>query len=361
MTFDPHRPFNALPNLPPASETETKAILRNCIAANRALADLRRSGDLIPNQEVLINSIPLLEAQASSEIENIVTTTDRLFRYANDESSTADPATRETLRYRSALHHGYKMLERRPVSTVMAVEVCQIIKLVELDIRSTSGTVLKNEGTGETIYTPPEGESVIRKKLANWERYIHEEGEIDPLIRMAVMHYQFEAIHPFIDGNGRTGRILNLLYLVNKDLLDLPVLYLSRYIIQNKALYHQYLQAVTTYQDWENWILFILEAVRTTADWTREKILSIREQLDETSDMIRAEMPKSYSRELAELIYVYPYCRISDVIAADIAKRQTAAKYLNNLVRIGLLQKLRAGRENIYVNPRFLTLLTDSE
>lgn len=358
MVFDPNRPFNDLPDLPPASETETKAILRSCIAARAALAELRVSGNLIPNQAMLINSIPLLEAQASSEIENIVTTTDRLFRYANDAAGRADPATKEALRYRTALHRGFEMLRRRPVSTAMAVEICRTIKGVGLDIRTTPGTTLVNDATDEVIYTPPEGEYVLRGKLANWERYIHEAEGIDPLIRLAVMHYQFEAIHPFVDGNGRTGRVLNLLYLVDKGLLDIPVLYLSRHIIRNRVLYYRHLLEVTTRQDWEAWILFFLEAVRTTAEWTTAKIRAIRELLDETGAGIRQRMPKIYSRELAELIFVHPYCRIGDVVKADIAKRQTAAVYLKALAAEGLLEEIRAGRENLYINPPLLTLLT---
>ena len=359
MTFDPGRPFNDLPNLPPASEIETKAILRSCIAARAALAELRISGKLIPNQAMLINSIPLLEAQASSEIENIVTTADRLFRYANDAAGRADPATREALRYRTALYRGFEMLKRRPVSTAIAVEVCRTIKGVDLDIRNTPGTALINDAADEVIYTPPEGEDVLRSKLANWERYIHEVEEIDPLIRLAVMHYQFEAIHPFIDGNGRTGRVLNLLYLVDKGLLDIPVLYLSRHIIRNKAQYYRYLLEVTTRQDWETWILFFLETVRTTAEWTSAKIHAIRELLDETGAAIRQGMPKIYSRELAELIFVHPYCRIGDVVEADIAKRQTAAVYLKALAAEGLLEEIKAGRENLYINPPLLALLSE--
>ncbi len=361
MAFDPNRPFNDLPNLPPASDTETRAILRSCIAARAAMAELRVSGGLIPNQAMLINSIPLLEAQASSEIENIVTTRDRLFRHANDASGRADPATKEALRYRTALHRGFEMLERRPVSTAMAVEVCRTIKGVELDIRSTPGTALVNDATQQVIYTPPEGEGVLRSKLANWERYIHEAEEIDPLIRLAVMHYQFEAIHPFVDGNGRTGRVLNLLYLVDKGLLDIPVLYLSRYIIRNRALYYRYLLEVTTRQAWETWILFILEAVRTTAEWTTAKAHAIRKLLDETAGAIRQTMPKIYSRELAELIFVHPYCRIGDVVNADIAKRQTAAVYLKALAAEGLLQEIKAGRENLYINLPLLALLAERQ
>ncbi len=361
MNFDPGRPFNDLPNLPPAVETETHAILRSCIAARTALEELRVSGRLIPNQAMLINSIPLLEAQASSEIENIVTTTDRLFRHANDAAGRADPATREALRYRTALYRGFTMLKRRPVSTAMAVEVCRTIKGVELDVRSTPGTTLINDATGEVIYTPPEGEDLLRRKLANWEHYIHEGGELDPLIRLAVMHYQFETIHPFVDGNGRTGRVLNLLYLVDKGLLDIPVLYLSRHIIRNRALYYRYLREVTTRHAWEAWILFILEAVRTTAEWTTGRINAIRVLLDETADAVRQELPKTYSRELVELIFVQPYCRISDVVASDIARRQTAAVYLKSLAAEGILEEVRAGRENLYINRPLLALLAEAE
>ncbi len=357
--FDPARPYNELPDLPPAAETEAKAILRGCIAARAAVAELRASGKLIPNQSMLINSIPLLEDQASSEIENIVTTADRLFRHANDATGQADPATKEALRYRTALHRGFEMLNQRPVATAMAVEVCRIIKSVDLDIRKVPGTALINDATKKLIYTPPVGENVIRTKLANWERYIHGAEEIDPLIRLAVMHYQFGAIHPFMDGNGRTGRVLNLLFLVDKNLLDIPVLYLSRYIIRNKALYYRHLLAVTTGQDWETWILFMLEAVRTTAEWTTEKIRAIRKLLDETASAIRGKLPKIYSRELVELIFVNPYCRVNDAVRAGIGQRQTAAAYLNTLSEEAILEKVKAGRENLYINPPLLALLSE--
>ena len=359
MTFDPRHPFNDLPDLPPAAETETKAILRRCIAARAALAELRVSGQLIPNQAMLINSIPLLEAQASSEIENIVTTADRLFRYANQAAGQADPATKEALRYRTALHRGFGMLKNRPLSTAIAVAVYRTIKGVNLDVRKTPGTALINDATDEVVYTPPVGEDILRNKLANWERYIHEVEAIDPLIRLAVMHYQFEAIHPFVDGNGRTGRVLNLLYLVDKGLLDLPVLYLSRHLIRNKSSYYQYLLEVTTQQAWENWILFILEAVRITADWTSTKIHAIRKLLDETALAMRQRMPKIYSRELTQLIFVNPYCRISDVVEADIVKRQTAAVYLKALAAENVLKEVKMGRENLYINPPLLALLSE--
>lgn len=359
MPFRPDRPYNDLPPLPPREDVETKAVLKACIAARAALAELRVSGQLIPNQAVLINSIPLLEAQASSEIENIVTTTDRLFRFANEAGNQADPATKEALRYRTALSEGFQMLKRRPVSTSTAIAVCRTIKGVDLDIRATPGTALMNEATGAVIYTPPEGQALLRDKLANWERYIHEAEDVDPLIRLAVMHYQFEAIHPFTDGNGRTGRVLNLLYLVDKGLLDIPVLYLSRYIIGNKRAYYDRLLAVTTESAWEDWILYMLEAIRETANWSTARIRAIRDLLNQTAERIRSDLPKIYSRELAEVIFVHPYCRIGDLVAAGIAKRQAASVYLKTLAEQGLLQEMKAGRENLYINPALLALLSE--
>lgn len=357
MPFRPDRAYNDLPSLPPRDDIETKAVLKACIAARAALAELRVSGQLIPNQSVLINSIPLLEAQASSEIENIVTTTDKLFRFANEHGDQADPATKEALRYRTALNEGFQSLKHRPVSTSTAVAVCRTIKGVNLDIRATPGTALMNEATGAVVYTPPEGQELLRGKLANWEHYIHEAEDIDPLIRLAVMHYQFEAIHPFTDGNGRTGRILNLLYLIDKGLLDIPVLYLSRYIIANKRTYYGRLLAVTVQNAWEDWILYMLEAVRETSDWSTARIRTIRDLLDQTAERMRRDLPKIYSRELAEVIFVNPYCRISDLVEAGIAKRQAASVYLKALTDNGLLEEVKAGRENLYINPALLALL----
>jgi Fic family protein len=357
MKFRPDRPYNDLPLLPPKAEVETRSVLKACIEARSALGELKSAGDLIPNQGVLINTIPILEAQASSEIENIVTTTDRLFQYAGDVEGAADPATKEALRYRTALYQGFQMLAKRPLTTATAVQICQTIKGVEMDIRRTPGTALVNDATGRVIYTPPEGESLLRDKLANWEQFIHEAEEIDPLVRMAVMHYQFEAIHPFTDGNGRTGRVLNLLYLVEKGLLSIPVLYLSRYIIMNKADYYRLLLAVTTDELWEAWIMFMLKAVAETARWTTAKIKAIRKLLEATAERIRTDAAPIYSRELAELIFVQPYCRIGNVVDAGLAKRQTASVHLKRLCEIGVLKEVKAGREKLFINPAFLKLL----
>lgn len=357
MPFNPTLPYNDLPHLPPAAEVETRTILKACIEARAALAELKLAGELIPNQSILINSIPLLEAQASSEIENIVTTTDRLFRYAEDRTGNADPATKEALRYRTALKEGFESLSRHPLTTRTAVEVCRIIKGSDIDIRQTPGTRLMNDTTGQVIYTPPEGESTIRDKLANWERFLHEATDIDPLIRMAIGHYQFEAIHPFIDGNGRTGRVLNLLYLIDQGLLDIPVLYLSHAITRRKADYYSLLLGVTHQGDWETWILYMLQAIETTARWTTQRIQSIRDLMLITTEKMRQQVPQIYSRELVELIFEQPYCRISNLVESGLVHRQTASVYLKKLCEIGLLREETVGREKLFINPMLLSTL----
>lgn len=356
--FDANRPYNDLPPLPPAAQLETHASLKACIEARSALAELKQAGELIPNQAMLINTIPLLEAQGSSEIENIVTTTDKLFEYAEANENRADPATKEALRYRTALWQGYRSLEDRPLSTNTAVDVCSTIKGVAMDIRRVPGTTLTNPATGETIYTPPAGEALLRDKLANWENFLHHGGDVDPLIRMAVAHYQFEAIHPFTDGNGRTGRIINLLYLLEQQLLTIPVLYLSHYIIRHKADYYRLLRGVTEEQVWEPWVLYMLEAVRTTANWTRDKIVAIRQLQEHTAEYVRERLPAIYSRELVELTFVQPYCRIAHLVEAEIAKRQTASVYLKELQNIGVLREQKLGRDKLFLHPKLMTLLT---
>ena len=361
MAFNPTSPYNDLPPLPPTVEIETRVVLKACIEARAAIAELKQAGGLIPNQAVLINSILLLEAQASSEIENIVTTTDRLFQFADNREALADPATKEALRYRRALRDGFESLAKHPLTTRTAVDICRTIKGVDMDVRSTPGTALMNDRTGEVIYTPPQGAALIRDKLANWERFLHGAEELDPLVRMAIGHYQFEAIHPFNDGNGRTGRVLNLLYLVDIGLLDIPVLYLSKAIIEAKQDYYRLLLAVSTEQAWEPWILFMLDAVRRTAHWTTSRIKAIRILIDETAARMRQEASGIYSRELAELIFVQPYCRITNVVDAGIAQRQTASVYLKQLADIGLLREVKVGREKLFINPSLLQALRGAD
>lgn len=359
--FDPSRPYNELPPLPPKADIETHAILKQCIEARSALAELKQAGELIPNQDVLINTIPLREAKDSSAIENIVTTDDKLFRYAAMQEQDADPNTKETLRYRTALHEGYRNIRSRPLTTATAVKICQTIRGIDLDIRNMSGTALKNSATGKIIFTPPEGERLLRDQLGNWEAFLHANTEIDPLIRMAVGHYQFEAIHPFTDGNGRTGRVLNILFLISENILDIPVLYLSRYIIDNRSDYYRLLLEVTAENRWEPWILYMLTAAENTAKWTTAKIRAIKKLTEHTSDYTNAVKHNIYSRELIELIFIQPYCRIVHLTEAGIAQRATASKYLKQLCAIGVLKEIKVGREKFFIHPKFLKLLMDEE
>ena len=267
----PDRPYNELPHLPPKVELETKVVLKRCISARAALAELKQAAELIPNQAILIKTLPLLEAQASSEIENIVTTTDRLFQFQPGDEQ-ADSETREALRYSHALMKGFSELSKHPLNTRTAEEICTQIKGLEMRIRRVPGTALASHATRQVIYTPPVGEDLLRSLLANWEKFLHEATDLDPLVRMAIAHYQFEAIHPFTDGNGRTGRILNTLFLIQENVLSLPILYLSRYIISHKSDYYRLLLKVTAENEWEEWLLYILEGVEETAHWTTTKI-----------------------------------------------------------------------------------------
>jgi Fic family protein len=356
--FSPEQPYNDLPLLPPLAEIETKVVLKACIEARAAVAELKQCGGLIPNQSMLINTIPVLEAQASSEIENIVTTADRLFQLVNAPDAKVDAASKEALRYGKALYSGFQSLSNRPLTKQTAIEVCSTIKGVDMEIRRVPGTTLMEAVSGKVIYTPPSGEQVLQEKLNNWEKFIHESTEFDPLVRLAIMHYQFEAIHPFTDGNGRTGRILNILFLVDQGLLEIPVLYLSRYIIQHKQEYYQGLNRITAQGDWEAWILFMLDAVRETAQWTTQKMQAIRQLMEVTTEYVKENRPKVYDRDLLDLIFVQPYCRIANVVDVGIAYRQTAASYLKELCEIGVLEETKVGREKLFIHPRFLQLLT---
>jgi cell filamentation protein, protein adenylyltransferase len=359
--FDPKKPYNDLPRLPPAADIETREILKACIEARAAVAELKQAGHLLPNQAILINTLPILEARASSEIENIVTTTDRLFQYAQDESQPMDSATKEALRYRTALRRGFESLANRPLTTATAVEVCRTLRGIDIDIRKIPGTALAHVATGAVVYTPPDGQALLRDLLANWERYLHDDTNVDAMIRMAVGHYQFEAIHPFTDGNGRAGRILNLLYLVEQRLLDQPVLYLSRAIIRDKIDYYRRLNAVTSDGAWASWVVYMLEAVAETARWTTAKIHAIRELLRDTTAHVQLAAPAVYSRELVELIFIQPYCRIANVVEAGLAKRQTASVYLKQLVDVDVLTEVKVGREKLFVHPKLMTLLKSEE
>ncbi len=353
----PDRPYNELPPPPSIVELESKAVLKACVRSAAAVAGLDRAAELIPNPQVLVNTLPLLEAQASSEIENVVTTTDRLFRHLQSDAA-ADPATKEALRYCQALREAYGSLPKRPVSTRLAESICGRIKGKDMPVRTAPGTVIANSATGAIVYTPPTGEAAIRDLLADWERFVHGEDELEPLVRIAVAHYQFEAIHPFADGNGRTGRVLNSLLLVERGLLRLPILYVSRFIIAHRQDYYRLLLAVTREQAWESWILYMLRAVEETAQWTLQKIEAMRRLMDETVALVRAKLPKICSRELVETIFEQPYCRIANLQEAGIAKRQAGSRYLKALAGIGILEERTYGREKLWLHTKLLELLT---
>ena len=359
MSYDPDVPYDALPHLPPGADVESKDVLRACLGAARALAELKGAGRLIPNQAILINAIPLQEAKLSSEIENIVTTQDELFRAAIEEGKVKDPHTKEVLHYRTALRSGYEALQSHPLDLELVRTTCSIILNKTVPFRGEGdGVRIVNGVTGATTYTPPTGGPSLVEKLGNLESYLLADAGPDPLIRMAVAHYQFEAIHPFDDGNGRSGRILNILYLLHVGLLDIPVLYLSRYIIQNKSDYYRLLRSVTEDGAWEPWLLYVLRGVKETADWTTGRIAAIRDLFDATVERCRREAPTVYSKELIELIFSQPYCKIAFVMEAGIAQRQTASNYLKELERIGILEGEKRGREVLYRHPALIEVLT---
>ncbi len=360
--WHPDQPWNDIPRLPPATELETKRVLKQNTRSRAALAELKQAAELIPNQGMLINIIPLLDARDSSEIENIVTTADSLFQFVDSPGEPIDAATREALSYRTALRNGFDSLKRRPLCSATAIEICSTIKSTHMDVRKTPGTQLRSSVTGEVIYTPPVGADLIRDLLADWERFLHGDSEeLDPLIRMAVGHYQFEAIHPFSDGNGRTGRVLNGLYLIDKGLLTLPILYLSRYIITHRLEYYRLLQAVTRDQAWEEWILYILKGIEETAQWTIAKIAALRELEDHTRQYVQQTLPRIDSHELVAVLFMQPYCRISNLVDLGIAKRQTASVYLKQLVDAGVLHERQAGKEKLFIHPKLLGLLRQDD
>lgn len=347
-----------LPKLIGNNTLETIPVLRACIGARAALAGLRQASVPIPNPAMLMNTLPLLEARASSEIEKIVTTADELFRQQAGDPERMDPATREALRYQAALLEGYRALGSRPITTRTAETICSRIRGTDMTVRRVAGTRLENSSRRQTIYTPPEGEARLRELLADWESFLHVEQQYDPLIRMAAAHYQFEAIHPFSDGNGRTGRVINSLFLVEQGLLALPILYLSRYIIANRSQYYRLLLGVTRDGAWEQWLLYLIRGVEEVATWTTERIAAIQSLAAQTAEYVRVARPKTYSRELIDAIFTQPYCRIGNLVDADIGGRQAASRYLKALIELGVLHQAKVGREKLFVNTRLMALLT---
>lgn len=356
----PNIPYNSLPDLPPPINLATPAIFKAVVQANRYLAELKGYCQTLPNPEILLNTVVLQESRDSSAVENIVTTQDELYQAIINPFDSLPSNTKEVLSYRQALYTGWEYLKRQGLfTTKLAIQVMQAIKYTTADFRTIPGTKLKNPGLNQVIYSPPDPQ-YLPDKLSAWEKYINEAVEnTDPLIVMALMHYQFEAIHPFSDGNGRTGRILNVLFLLQNDLLQLPVLYHSKYIIQHKNDYYRNLRLVTEEEAWEPWILFMLNAVKDTAATTLELIKNIIRLKAETLEIIKAVSQKIPASELNELIYSYPYIKIKVLEERGIAKRQTASSYLQKLAEENILKPMKVGKEIYFINHRLMRLLSE--
>lgn len=348
--------------LPPLDELaparfDTVAILKRLAAAHRRLAELKGVAASIPNQSILINTLGLREAKDSSEIENIVTTHDELFRESLDNVA-GTPAAKEVARYRQALGVGFEAVRTTKLLTVrQVIEIQSVLEKSRAGLRKLPGTVLK-DGRGHTVYTPPSPEH-MPALMADLERFMNDDGsfDVDPLIKMALIHHQFESIHPFYDGNGRTGRIVNVLYLVKEGLLDIPVLYLSRAIVQTKADYYRLLQEVRERDNWEDWVLYMLEAVEKTATDAVSVIQAIKTLLQDYKHRIRADH-RFYSQDLINNLFSHPYTKI-DFIQRDLSvSRLTATKYLDVLADAGFVRKRRIGRNNYYINEPLYQLLT---
>lgn len=362
MWLGPDKPYQELPPLPPEG-VETLAVMKAAAAAREALAQVRAASPLMEDPTILINTVPLLEAQASSEIENIVTTNDELFRAAhlNENSLAISPATREALRYRKALRHGYETMAQRPFTIRTAEEVSSAIRGHQVQIRNMPGTCIGDPASRTRRYTPPEGRQIIEQHLVQWESFFHDHADIDSLVAMALLHYQFEAIHPFTDGNGRTGRILNLLFLLSEGLLDQPITYLSGYIIRNKDDYYRLLLNVTAKGEWEPWILFMLKGVEVTSNWTYNLILEVNKCQEEVRMQIASLPGNLPARDLVALTFRLPYLRMSDTTETLEISTPTARRYVRALVDAGILRAEKAGRTNLFLNQPFLSILFDSE
>ena len=349
---------NMLKALPPKADIETKKILKQLAKTNRSLAELKGFSDTIPNKNILINAILINEAKDSSEIENIVTTHDEIYR-AMSLDSFGNSAAKEVVSYRAALRHGYNLiLKNKSITTNMIVEIQSIVEGNSAGIRRLPGTVLRNDKTGEVVYTPPSSEVEIRRLLGNLEDYMNEDDmQIDPLIKLAVIHYQFESIHPFYDGNGRTGRIINMLYLVLKNLIESPILYLSKYIINNKLEYYNLLQEVRTEENWEDWIIYVLKGVEETSRETLEMARRINHEVQLMTNEIKEKLPKLYSKELIDLLFFEFYTKTRFIQEGLSVTRKTAASYLNTLEKEGILVSEKIGKERIYQNKRLFDIV----
>lgn len=353
---------HCLPHLPDLGDIETRPVLKRLAKAHQALAELKGVVASIPNQTILVSTLSLQEAKDSSAIENIITTHDDLYRSDSIAQQFVSLAAKEVHNYATALRNGFEQVRRTGLLTnadILAIQAC--IEENDAGFRKLPGTALKNEQTGEVVYTPPQHPDEILDLMGNLERFINDDemSDWDPLIKMAVIHHQFESIHPFYDGNGRTGRIINILYLVLQGLLGSPVLYLSRYINKHKADYYRLLQQVRIEGCWEEWLLFMLEGIEKTSLQTTALILAIKRLMQEHKHRLRSELPRIYSQDLINNLFRHPYTKIEFVTAELQVTRQTASKYLDEVVGIGLLSKHKLGKENYYMNDALYQLLFD--
>lgn len=360
-----------IPLLPLPYDLETKTVLRQANKANRKLAELKGVAQTIPNERILISSLTLQEAKDSSAVENIVTTQDDLYRAGLDANFTLiGAATKEVLFYREAINEGFKLVRNKNILALNDIKrIQEVLEQNSAGFRTTPGTQLKRSSDGAVIYTPPQDGQRIVELMSNLEQFINDDElcPIDPLVKMAIIHHQFESIHPFYDGNGRMGRIVNILYLVTSGLLDLPILYLSRYITHNKAEYYERIQAIRNATgdnsaQWEAWILYMLRGVEQTAEETIALVKNIGKLMTEYKNIIRPAFGGKYSHELLNGLFYHPYTKIGHLESNMQVSRQTAAKYLDRLASLGLLQKERMGKENYYINTKLMELfLTFSE
>lgn len=360
MTKKSNKAFNNLPILPPKqSMVETIAILKQESKSAVALAELKGLANTLPNQNILINAIILKEAQASSGIENIITTQDKLYQALYAKSAKPDVATKEVLRYREALLMGTQLIKEKGfLNTNGIIAIQKELEENNAGLRRLPGTALINDLTNEVIYTPPDNFDTISDLMKNLEEYLNNDADdTSPLIKLAIQHYQFESIHPFYDGNGRTGRIINVLYLILKGLLNEPLLYLSSFIIQSKIDYYRLLQEVRTKNNWEDWIMYILKGIEQTAKSTIEQINKINLLFNETQKLVQDKLPRIYSKDLIEQLYIHPYSKIEFLVENLKLNRKTAGSYLKNLEELGVLEAESKGKEVIYVNTKLYELL----
>jgi Fic family protein len=346
--------------LPPKIDVESKAVLRKVAEAHRYLAELKGIAASIPNQHILIDTLSLQEARESSAIENIISTFDDIYQSHDYTETYASPAAKEVHAYSRALKKGFSLVKQQGILTnTIILEIQQEIEHNKAGFRKLPGTKLLNQSTGELVYEPPQHHDTIVSLMNNLESYMNDDemSDIDPLVKMAIIHHQFESIHPFYDGNGRTGRIINILYLIKQDLLLLPVLYLSRHIIKHKTEYYDLLQQVRMTGDWEPWILFMLEAVIQTSQSTIQVIVQISKAMQHYKQVIRKNAPKMYSQDLLNNLFRYPYTKIEFIMNDLEVSRNTAIRYLEQLEQLGLVEKHKVGRVNYFTNKALLGLL----